>query len=412
MTIATARIRSEPHLEIGSIISQDAAELVDRWCVRALEEQPTAARVYYEVLRNELGGFLKAMGREMLQAGESHPEQHRDRASDHGEQRWDSGWSLTELVRDYQILQLVILEHLSSTLDRPMEYREAMAVGVYINDAIAASISAYVASRDDRQHEMESAGVETLREAQARKDDFLALVVHELRNPVSPITTATATLEMMLDDADEPAHSAVRIIKRQSRQLARLLDDLSDLTRVTQGRLTLRRAIVDVADVVEQAMQTCEALMTERGHRLDTSVENAPLLIEGDADRLVQVVVNLLNNAAKYTPPGGQVTVIARRRGERVEVIVRDTGAGIPAEMLTQVFDMYTRVTGPPEASTVGLGIGLALVKELVALHDGSVEASSGGPGKGAEFVVSLSAYNGSEPVAHATPEPRPLPSS
>jgi len=408
MSIETARIRSERHYEIGTIISRDAADLVERWCSRALEEQPTAARVYHDVLRNELGRFLEAMGRGLVQSGEPHPGQQRAQASDHGEQRWDSGWSLTELVRDYQILQLVILDHLSAELDRPIEYREAMAVGVFINDAIAASITAYVASRDDRQREIERASVEALREAQTRKDDFLALVVHELRNPVAPIMTAASTLAMTLTDAGELVRSPLRIIKRQSRQLARLLDDLSDLTRMTQRRLTLRRAIVDVADVVEQATQACDALMAERGHRLETNVENTPLAVEGDADRLVQVVVNLLNNAAKYTPPDGQVTINARRRGDRVELIVRDNGRGIPAEMLTQVFDMYTRVTAAPE-STDGLGIGLALVKELVALHDGSVEASSGGPGQGAEFVVSLPAYHGSEPVAHSTPEPRPL---
>ena len=409
MTIETARIRSEPHFEIGSIISQDAAELVDRWVSRALVEQPTAARVYLDVLRNELREFLEAMGRGLLQSGERHPGQHRAQASDHGEQRWDSGWSLTELVRDYQILQLVILDHLSSRLDRPIEYREAMAVGVFINDAIGSSIAAYVASREDSQREIERAAVEALREAQTRKDDFLALVVHELRNPVAPIMTAATTLGMMLQEADEQVRNPVRILRRQSRQLARLLDDLSDLTRITQGRLTLRRAVVDVAGVVEQATQTCEALMAERRHRLETHLEDPPLVVEGDADRLVQVVVNLLNNAAKYTPPDGQVTIIAQRRDDRVELIVRDTGRGIPPEMLTQVFDMYTRVSAPPEPSTEGLGIGLALVKELVALHDGLVKAASDGPGQGAEFVVSLPAYHGSASVTRSTPEARPL---
>lgn len=412
MTIATAAIRSEPHHEIGSILARDAEALVDRWCARTLAEQPTARRVYLDVLKNELLPLLRAMGRGLQRSGERNPGQHSEQARDHGDQRWDSGWSLTELVRDYQILQLVVLEHLASTLDRPMGYREVMAVGVYIDDAIAASIAAYVASREKEQGDLERAGADALRDAQARKDDFLALVVHELRNPVAPIMNAGEALRTRLRGADPDVRHAVHLITRQTRQLARILDDLSDLTRMTKGGLTLRRKVVDVADVVEEAVQTCEGVMTKRRHRLERRIEGAPLVVQGDAARLVQVVVNLLTNAAKYTPPGGEVTITARRRADRIELIVRDTGVGIPEDMITKVFDMYTRVTAPSESSPDGLGIGLALVKELVSLHDGSVEVSSGGPGQGAEFVVSLPAYTGSEPVTRSTPEPMPLPTA
>ncbi|HSA55699.1 MAG TPA: HAMP domain-containing sensor histidine kinase [Gemmatimonadaceae bacterium] len=397
MAIETERIRSEPHVEIGSIILRDTPELVERWCVRAREEQPTAARLHRDVLRNRLSGFLGSMGQALLQAGEGDPQDHRESAMEHGEQRWETGWSLTELVRDYQILQVVVLEHLAQTLERPLGYREAMAVGVFIDDAIAASIAAYVVNRDDYLREMERTGVEALRDVQTRKDAFLALVVHELRNPVAPIMNATETLAILLQPADPPVAEAVRLIRRQSRQLARILDDLSDLTRIAQGRLELRHAVVDVADVVHQAVQTCEPLLTERRHRLTTRVADEPLSVQGDADRLVQVVVNLLNNAAKYTPPGGDVSIQASRRDDRVELSVRDNGIGIPADMIHRVFDMYTRAADARETSPDGLGIGLALVKELVVLHKGTIECLSGGPGQGAEFIVSLPASRRNE---------------
>jgi signal transduction histidine kinase len=412
MTIATSAIRSEPHHEIGSIISRHAEELVKRWCVRALAEQPNASRVYLDVLQNELRKFLEAMGRVLLQSGERDPSAHRDQAWEHGEQRWDSGWSLAELVRDYQILQLVVLEHLESELDRPLGVREAMAVGVFINDAIGASIAAYVATRDQHQRELERAGTDALHDAQARKDDFLALVVHELRNPLSPILTATEVLATRLQDAESEVHAALRLIRRQSRQVARILDDLSDITRIARGGLTLRQKVMDVADVLEEAVQATEGLMKEREHRVELTMQNTPLVIKGDPARLVQVLVNLLNNAARYTPPGGQVNIIARRRDDRIDVSVRDTGVGIPEEMLTKVFDMYTRVSGPTESSPDGLGIGLALVKEIVSLHDGTVSVSSDGPGQGAEFVISFPVYMGHEPVMYSTPQPMRLPPS
>lgn len=412
MTIATSAIRSEPHHEIGSVIARDAETLVERWCARALAEQPNATRVYLDVLQNDLREFLRAMGRGLLQTGERDPRQHRDQARGHGEQRWDNGWSLTELVRDYQILQLVVLEHLESELDRPLGYREAMAVGVFINDAIASSIAAYVESRDEHQAELERAGREALHDAQARKDDFLALVVHELRNPLDPIMTASEALAMRLQDADPDVTTALRVIRRQSRQVGRILDDLSDITRIARGGLTVRQRVIDLADVLAEAIQATEGLMKEREHRVELTMQSTPLAIKGDPARLVQVLVNLLNNAGRYTPPGGHVSIIARHRDDRIDVSVRDTGVGIPEEMLTKVFDMYTRVSAAGDSSPDGLGIGLALVKEIVALHDGTVSVSSDGPGQGAEFMISFPAYLGQEPVTNSTPQPMRLPPS
>ena len=412
MTTATGHIRAEPHTEIGAILFGDAPALVEQWCSRARAEQPNAARLHHDALRNALRGFLEAMGRGLLQSGERDPHEHRDEAIAHGEQRWDSGWSIAELVRDYQILQTVVLEHLSTSLNRPLGHREAMAVAVFISDAIAASISAYVANRDHEIRDVERAGIEALREIQRRKDDFLAVVVHELRNPISPIVTAAHGLSLALPDAETHVRDAIRLITRQSRHLVRILDDLTDLTRIAQGRLTLTRQVLDVAEIVEQAAQSCGALIESRGHRLTVSIPHRPLPVVGDATRLLQVVVNLLNNAAKYTPPGGDIFVTATRGGEHVEVRVRDTGIGIAPDKVTQVFDLYTRVNEADDKSADGLGIGLALVRDLVTLHGGTVECTSDGAGTGAEFAARLPAYRGQEPVMRATPMPRPVPPS
>jgi signal transduction histidine kinase/ActR/RegA family two-component response regulator len=407
MPTDTDLIRAEPHVEIGSLIARDADVLVQRWCDRAIEEQPKAARVHANVLRDDLGPFLKAMGMGLAQAGETQPVRVLSHAAEHGEQRWDSGWSISEVVRDYQILQLVILEHLESGLERPLRYREIMAVGVFIDDAVAMSIAAYVGHRDAETRRVDQERAIRLEEANRRKDDLIALVVHELRNPLAPIVNATRALGILLTTDNEPVRESLRVIRRQTRQLARLLDDLSDLTRIRQGRLELRRDIIDVSEAIEQAIQTCRPLYDQRSHCLTVHLEAPPLAVDADAARLVQVLVNLLNNAAKYTPPGGDVTVSACQAGDVVEIRVRDSGVGIRSDMLERVFDLYTRAEEAEAQSPDGLGIGLALVKELVALHNGTVRCVSSGRGQGAEFIVTLPiARNGH---VKATTPPTPM---
>jgi signal transduction histidine kinase len=404
MATVTEQIRSQPHTEIGAIIFRDAPELLEVWCERAKAEQPTAARRHHEVLRNQLGDALKAIGRALRQSGSPAPREVQDTAIEHGEQRWDTGWSLTELIRDYQILQSVVLDHLDRTLGRPLLYSEAMAVGVFINDAIAASIAAYVANRDQEVRAIEREGIETLRESQRRKDNFLAIVVHELRNPLSPIVNATQTLAIALPDPEPQVSESLRIIDRQSRHLTRILDDLTDLTRLAQGRLRLTRQVVDAGEVVEHALQATMPHINARNHRVSLDVGTRPLAVEGDATRLIQVVVNLLNNACKYTPPGGEIAVSVQRSEDAIVIRIRDSGVGIAPEMLSQVFDLYTRLHETRDNSPDGLGIGLSLVKDLVTLHGGTVECTSDGEGCGAEFIVRLPEYHGAQPVVHVTP--------
>jgi PAS domain S-box-containing protein len=228
-----------------------------------------------------------------------------------------------------------------------------------------------------------------LREVDRRKDEFLATLAHELRNPLAPIRQAAAI-------ASAPRVSATQlrwshgVIERQARHMARLLDDLLDVSRITRGTLELRREWLDVGAVVDAAVETSTPALDARGHAFTVSVAEGLPQIHADGLRLAQVLSNLLNNAAKYTDAGGQVTLTARREGDEVSIRVSDTGIGIEPEALPRMFQMFSQLRPALERSEGGLGIGLALVKGLVALHGGSVEVRSGGVGQGCEFELRL----------------------
>jgi signal transduction histidine kinase len=180
------------------------------------------------------------------------------------------------------------------------------------------------------------------------------------------------------------------VIDRQVQHLSRLVDDLLDVSRITQAKVRLRGETIDLATVVGRAVETSRPLIEERRHTLTVSLSPTPLLLRGDATRLTQVVANLLNNAAKYTPDGGQVWLTLEGDGDEAVVRVEDTGMGIPAEMLPRIFDLFTQVDRSLHRAQGGLGIGLTLVRSLVEMHGGVVEAYSDGPGQGSEFVVRL----------------------
>jgi signal transduction histidine kinase len=226
--------------------------------------------------------------------------------------------------------------------------------------------------------------------ASRTKDEFLAMLGHELRNPLAPILTA---LELMKLRAGGSTSKEQEVIDRQARHLVRLVDDLLDVSRITRGLLQLRRERVDLRDVVAKATEMASPLLESRRHHLEVRApEREALIVQGDEARLAQVVANLLTNAARYTPAGGHVVVAALPAGAEVVIEVRDDGDGIPADLLSRVFDLF--VQGPQETDrgNGGLGIGLALVRSLVTLHGGKVSAHSDGPGKGSVFRVQLPA--------------------
>jgi signal transduction histidine kinase/CheY-like chemotaxis protein len=238
-------------------------------------------------------------------------------------------------------------------------------------------------------------------EADRRKDEFLATLAHELRNPLAPLRTSVQLLRR--ENPPQPALlRATDVIDRQVQQLVRLVDDLLDVSRITLDKLELRYARVTLAMVVQAAVEASRPLIESRGHELTVTLPPEPVELDVDLTRLAQVFLNLLNNAAKYTEPGGRIHLAAEREGGNVVVRVKDSGIGIVADTLPRVFDMFMQVDRSLNGSQGGLGIGLTLVKRLVQMHGGSIEARSEGPGKGSEFVVRLPVATLSSQGAHA----------
>ena len=229
----------------------------------------------------------------------------------------------------------------------------------------------------------------SLRLADQRKDEFLATLGHELRNPLAPLLTALQVLK--LDTfADPGTQQACAIMERQMHHLIRLVDDLLEVSRLTRGLIDVQKEPLDLGGVLRTAVETSLPLIQNAKHRLTVEIPPEPMPIAGDAVRLTQVVANLLNNAAKYTSPGGQIWLSARPEGTWATIAVRDNGIGIPSSQLNAVFDMFTQVERTHHGAQGGLGIGLTLVRSLVTMHGGTVEARSEGPGQGSEFVVRL----------------------
>jgi PAS domain S-box-containing protein len=225
--------------------------------------------------------------------------------------------------------------------------------------------------------------------ANRAKDQFLALLAHELRNPLAPIVTSAALLRRPGIPATVVEHSA-GIVERQARSLARLLDDLLDVSRITRDRIELRWIVLSIADAVERALEATRPLIDERRHVVSVTLPPRPLYVEADAARLEQIIVNVLNNAAKYTPPDGHISVVVVQEGDEVVLRVSDTGIGIPQDMLSRIFDLFVQGDQSLAHTSGGLGIGLTLVHRLVKLHHGRVEAHSDGPGRGSQFTVAL----------------------
>lgn len=234
-----------------------------------------------------------------------------------------------------------------------------------------------------------------------RKDQFLAMLSHELRGPLAPILNAIQLLSLETNASQLHFH-ARSVIERQVAHLARLLDDLMEVSRISTGKIHLREERVVVSDILELAAEMVRPLIDQRGHELSISLPPDPIWLHADAARLQQVVVNLLTNAAKYTPDGGRIQLIVEREGDQCVLRVRDTGVGIPLELQPHVFELFTQAERSLDRSEGGLGIGLALVQRIVEMHQGEAAVFSS-PGEGAEFIVRLPAVS--------APEVQPAPS-
>jgi signal transduction histidine kinase/ActR/RegA family two-component response regulator len=249
-----------------------------------------------------------------------------------------------------------------------------------------------------------------LRAADHRKDQFLAMLAHELRNPLAPISAAAQIIKLVNTSNDARLRQASEIIIRQVTHMASLVDDLIDVARVTRGLVTTEKKPQDVKLIVADAVEQVRPLIKTRRHHLVVDTEGQNAFVLGDHKRLVQIIANVLHNAAKYTPEGGNIVLRLATEGEEIVITICDDGAGISADLLPYVFDLFTQAERTADRSQGGLGIGLALVKSIVELHGGSVTAHSEGPGAGSRFVIRLPLLNEMQAQAPAARETAALP--
>jgi signal transduction histidine kinase len=232
---------------------------------------------------------------------------------------------------------------------------------------------------------------ESHQEADRRKDEFLASLAHELRNLLAPVRIAASLLQAK-GSSDPTVVQARGVVERQVEQMTRLVGDLLDLTRITQNRLELRREWTELAAMVQSAIEISRPVIDASQHELTVMLPAEPIYVDVDPSRLAQACANLLNNAAKLTEKGGRIWLTGERQGNAVLLRIKDTGIGIAAEKLASIFEMFSQVDTTLGRSQGGLGIGLTLVRRVIELHGGTIEARSGGPGKGSEFIVRLPA--------------------
>lgn len=311
------------------------------------------------------------------------------------------GFELAELMRGTERTRGVPIIFLTAgSADRQRRFRgyEAGAVD-FLNKPIEPDIlrsKAGVFFDLHRQRQQIAAQRDELKEVDRRKDEFLATLAHELRNPLAPIRNGLEVLRGAPTAAR--AEQIHEMMDRQLSHLVRLIDDLLDVSRVSQGKIELRKEKVEVKEILNTAREASHPLIAAGNHTLTLDVESGPIWLEADLTRLSQVVSNLLNNAAKYTPEGGKICLSARSQGGEAVISVSDNGVGIPPEMLPQVFDLFTQVNANLARAQGGLGIGLALVRRLVEMHGGVINAASDGAGTGSAFTVRL-------PMVAAGPE-------
>ena len=344
-------------------------------------------------------GTLLEVGEPALQVGGLRREQVL------GRKFWECGWWLHDREQQNRIRQWIGDAAQGATVRQDVTVRTANDGRMAIDCMLApvfdseGKVTHVIPSGIDisARKRMETALLENearlsqaasaLQDADRRKDEFLATLAHELRNPLAPIRNGVQLLRLVAGD-DQTLRRTTEMMDRQVNHLVRLVDDLLDVSRITRGKIELRREPVTLNHVLRNALESCDTLFEPNGHTLHVEIPPEPVMVAGDPDRLTQVFANLLSNAAKFTPSEGTVWLSMRAEGEQAVVIVRDSGIGIPEDRLQTVFDMFSQAHGPRVND--GLGIGLALVRQLLHMHLGSVTAESGGEGRGSQFTVRL----------------------
>lgn len=285
------------------------------------------------------------------------------------------------------------IQHTGFVISDPAD-RARVVTFIFVGSLISWLIESLDAARQrsqDRQQQLEKQH-ELLADGDRRKDEFLATLAHELRNPLTPISNALQLWPLIEEDRAEMDNIRA-IMDRQVRQITRIIDDLMDVSRITRGKIELHKQSVDLSTLLQGAIEPIQPYIESCGQQVTVTLPTEPVFVDGDPARLAQVFGNLLNNATKYSGRNGVIWATASRRGDKALVSIRDNGPGIPQHMLSDIFEMFRQVDGTLSRSHGGLGIGLTLVKQLVELHGGTVEARSEGPGKGSEFIVTLPTF-------------------
>jgi signal transduction histidine kinase len=359
---------------------------------------PATENMGVEALRDDAEKMVRAVVSDLKSPQSSHDQDEKGKgrrsgnapavtqaARQHALARVDDLFSQNQLVSEYRALRASVIKLWTEQEDLPdrSALKELTRFNEAIDQALGESIATFASAVEQR-----------LRLADQRKDEFLAILAHELRNPLAPIRTATHIAHSPTASEAQLRWSH-KVVERQIQNMSRLLDDLLDVSRITQGKLELRTAPVELAAIIDNAVETARPIIDSRGHRLTVTLPDKAVHFIADALRLAQIFANILINAAKYAEPNGQIDLSARVEEPFAVIAIRDRGFGIEADMLPRVFEMFTQSAIALSRSERGLGIGLALVKGLVELHGGSVEARSEGLGRGSEFIVRI-------PVAQA----------
>lgn len=376
----------------ADLLIRQAPDILRRWETRVRQEIPGSREQKPLVLRNNLQALLLEVAKALTPSGV--PEVRiagQTLSEDHGGHRATlNTYSLGEVFLEYRLLRQTILEVLDEERRLPADEREV--INTALERAVQEAVTEFAHVRvgtERARGDAADAVAQALKEADVQKNQFLGLLAHEIRTPLSAMTNAIYILEH-IELEDPRALRQLQSLERQTLHLSRLTEDILDITRVVQGKIELRPVTLDLRGVASDAVETSRVFIEARGQELSVSFGPHALWVEGDPVRLTQVLTNLLNNAAKFTEPGGRIWLSAERNGDEVVVTIRDTGIGVPAALLPQIFDMFAQADPKHTQSRGGLGMGLSVVRRLVELHHGTVTAGSLGDGEGTEFVVHL----------------------
>lgn len=375
-------------LDAAESLIRQTPEILHRWERRVRSEVSASRDQEPLVLQNNLARLLAEVARALSPDGE--PAAligGLTLSEDHGGHRARvMEYTLAEVFVEYRILRKTVLEVLDQ--ERPLRPDEREVITDALERAMQDAVSQFAQVHQDAEQARTVASdvvADALREHDQRKNDFLGLLAHELRTPLSAMTSAIYILEHM-DLGDDRAVRQLQALDRQTRHLARLTDDILDITRIVQNKIELRLEPVDLRRVAQNAVDTSRTFIDARGQELTVTLPPEPVGMIGDPVRLEQVFTNLLNNAAKFTEPGGRISLLIVCEDEAAVVKVADSGIGVAPALLPQIFDMFAQAD--PALAHSSVGMGLAVVRRLVELHGGIVTAASPGPGQGTEFVV------------------------